>query len=178
MIPICKHYTIEFSFKKKTIISVFTEGTFGEVLDFQHSLSSTEKIIKKSYEIISQKKNIQLEEFMNTHPEKLIKLCEYILKKWSGGFYTFSRSGGKAKYPDSSWIQIFLKDTSHSLEEMKQLRFSDIDFLLEGITWNANEQSKEGRRKNQEALYKKRIQKQAEEELSFEEAKRLAQLAP
>jgi len=98
-----------------------------------------------------------------------IKIFNDILQNIGGGFFSTKEGTNQEeqKSPNSSWVCYILEKTNIDLKSFLTLTWKEAEFLLEGIEWNMNEQTKDGQNENKIKM----AQKNAHKKLSIEDAK-------
>lgn len=161
LIPKKYRLTIEFFGKKDKPIEIhfdYEEGSLKELLEMQQRISDADSMRKWLYDFLmnkcKQSAKLTEELYAQLWPEKITQFVGHIMRTYGDGF--FAKKGEKvkkSKSPSSAFIASILSNTNETLESVLNMKWSQIDYLTEGIVWNINEQNgKKGKMKNEQYL--------------------------
>jgi len=129
-------------FGRKKIQISFQQGTFREILQFREALltGKIDEFLREFLKIPS--RVFRILNFMEKE-----KIISFLQKTFAKGF--FSQDSTEAETPPESVIAFICQHSSETLASLSNLTWSQIEFLFDGIVWNLNSQTKDGRRANQ-----------------------------
>jgi len=147
-----ENFRVVIETEKGEIPFVFGEGKFREILEIEKKLKNGEDPIVFLFDFLNSHGKISKSDFCKINEKKLMDIFQFVLKKWSGGYFSFSDKKEKANSaPSSSWVVVFLEKICKSMDDFLDMRWRTIVFLLDGMVWNSNELTPEGKMKNKMA---------------------------
>lgn len=169
-----KTYTLEIEFTvEKTVKFTYQQAIFKEILSLCKTIEDQINLGEWLYDFLMKKctQDVKMikEDFNMLNEDQVTRIMNFTLDTYGRKYFSTSEKidiKKKAKSPSSSFITFILKETNETLDSLLNLTWEQIEFLQEGVVWNLNEQSKEGRQRNKMQA----IMKEAREELSDEDA--------
>lgn len=148
--------------RSKKIDFIFRQGNLRELLEMKEELDEPEKIKKWLFDFLMKKteKSDKITQglFDQLSIEEINSIIDFLLRTYGKGFFIKVKKQeneekeSMKKSPTSSMICIILEKTNETVESLMEMTWEQIEYLVQGITWNMNEQTKEGKRKNEMAL--------------------------
>ena len=151
-----------FFFEKELVFS-FNQGTFKENLELFYSIKKG-KIYEFLFDFLNKSGKISVRDFNSIPFLEKQRIINFLIDTFAKGF--FDKKGKKPieSPPFGSFIVFICEHSNETVDSLLSKTWEQIEFMLEGIIWNLNEQTKEGRNKNKLSQIKKGT--------SFEEEKK------
>lgn len=112
---------------------------------------------------------------------QVVKIMEYIFRTYAKGFFAKQdkkqnekkSKGVTINPPSSSTICLILEKTNESMDSLLQRTWEQVEYLIEGIVWNLNAQTKKGQQKNESNARIKQMKAELSDEDALQRAKDL-----
>lgn len=178
--------SIEFFGEKgvpKNIDFIYEQGSLRDLLEIQNKLDHPDDLHSWLFDFLM-KKTVQsdkltLELFKQLPAYRANDIIEYILKSYGKGFFKKTEKDDKKvfqkKSPDSSMICFILQNTSETMENLLNMTWEQIEYIIEGVAWNLNSQHKKGRQRNEQMMRMKELESTANVDEEQEKIKRLTE---
>ena len=179
-----KKYNIELEFfglfgRPKKVSFQYKQGTLRELLELQESINKDRDLRKTLFDFLKNKtkrsKKFTRRMFHQMHDKRMGEVMDFVLDTYAKGFFTKTdqpseKSFKNIKSPTSSAFCVIFEKTGESLDSLLKMTWEQIEFLMEGVSWNLNSMTKEGQKKNETEARMKMLQ----EEISDEDALKMA----
>lgn len=151
----------------KTVYINYEQATLRDLLQMGKTINNPESLTVWLYDFLSKntKNNdkITLKMFANLQTIHINNIVTYLFSTYAKGYFKEVKEGEdketpKQKAPDSSLFALIFEETNETIESLLNMTWEQIEFLLDGITWNLRGKTKEGQAENsrQWALRKSR----------------------
>jgi hypothetical protein len=175
-----KNYNIEIEFfgendEPLTISFQYEQGSLRGLLSIKEAFREGIKVedwlfdflMKKTTQSVKLTKEL-FEQLGETH---IANLSNFIFDTYAKDFFEKSNKPKKeedlfqnVKAPSSSLICLILEKTNESIESLLDMTWEQIVYLVEGIIWNLNAQTKEGQDKNKRNARMKMLKEETSDE--------------
>ena len=174
--------------RPKKIEIYYEEATFGELINMKSKINHPEKLYfwLKDFLMNKTTQNVKLTPklYNQLTQEQFLKIIEILLNSYAKGYFKKDRIeeklGEKKKKnkprraaPPGTLIAYLMENTNETMESLLNMTWAQIEFVLEGIVWNHNEQTEEGKRRNQQKLRMTDLKDSTDEERDQETVRRL-----
>jgi len=170
-----------FGFMKRPrpIVFEYRQASWKELIELSRHLKTSDDIKPWLHDFLVKKTKhsakLTPKLFNQLNSDQLVKIFEFILNTWGKNYFKKKKKTGnnRRKYsaPESSTICVLLEKTNESLDSLLEMTWEQVEFLMEGITWNLRSQTPEGKKKNEREME----MKEHEAEISDEDALRQIQ---
>lgn len=165
----------------KNIDFFYEQGSLRELLEIQNKLDDPEELSKWLFDFLmkktTQSDKLTLELFKQLPAYRINDIIEFILKTYGKNFFKKIEHEDKRmfqkKIPDSSMICFILQNTSETMETLLNMTWEQIEYIIEGVAWNINSQSKKGKQRNEQMMRMKELEASANPNEENDKIKRL-----
>lgn len=152
-----EHWKLEFDIKgfffTKKLSFRYRTGTIEETLELSNWIKEEGDLEDFLFQFLNRHGKITKRQFSKISPEKKLLAFEYIKKTYGKGIFDKEPTSGAKEAPDSSMFAFVEENGSETIESMLNMTWGQFHFLIEGIIWNLNEKSEEGKKKNKEKMF-------------------------
>ena len=147
--------SVPFFFWEKKKVFRFRQGTLEELLEMTNWIETSNDFFDYLFYFLNNKninnEKISKRDLNKMSEEEIFTIFEYIQKTFAKGYF----KKGKSKKvtlqnysPTSSAFATLCKELSISIDKVLLLTWEQIDFLFDGLNWNCNQMTKEGKNRN------------------------------
>lgn len=146
-----------FSRKGKIILFEYQQATLAELLEMGQTITNQTSLTAWLYNFLSKNaKNgdkITMRMFAQMKAEHLNKIVSHLLETYAKGYFREAtkqekENAPKQKAPDSSFFALIFEHSNETAESLLKLTWEQIEYIIDGITWNLRGQTKEGQAEN------------------------------
>lgn len=141
----------------KNITIEYRQATLKELLKLGEFINDPESLISWLYGFLCENTKgsgkITLKMFSQLKTKNINKISSHILRTYAKGYFKEATEGEKKNLPkqtapDSSLLALIFEHSNETIESILNLTWEQIDYLLDGLTWNLRGQSKDGQAEN------------------------------
>lgn len=160
-----KKYRLEIEFfgrfhKPKKIEFIYKQGSLRQLLEMKADLTDSEKIRTWLFNFlvksVQQNDKLTLKLFNQLSTGEINSILEFLINTFAKGFFTKNtdtkEKTSTEKSPTNSTICTILEKTNETVESLLDMTWEQISYLVDGIVWNLNSQSKKGQDKNARSM--------------------------
>lgn len=172
------------------------QATFGELLEMTERIDGESDMRAWLFDLLLKKASssvkIKREDLGGLMPKRVVEIINWLMETYGKGFFVReekkpqdklkekAREKGKLKEeeddsdtPSSSLICFLLENTNETLSTLMGLTWEQIEYLMQGVIWNKNATTKEGRRANKRNLALKKMKRQWTDEQAIEMVRKM-----
>ena len=153
--------------KDKEILFKYKQGTINQLLELSNWIGKQYDVrgyILHFLNDICFEGKISSKDFRKIKFRHTTKIFNYIMNTLGKDYFNQEKSKDSNNIPTSSFIASICKQLKMSALDFLQLTWEQVSYLSDGIVWNNNEMTKEGKRENIRNSMKNRTKTPATDE--------------
>lgn len=164
-----KKYSFPIRFlNKKTIVIEYKQATLRELLEIGEVIKNEKTLTVWLYDFLCKNsvKNgkITLRMFEGLKSKNANAIITYLLSTHGKGYFKEMNSEKKEEIqeqtaPDSSLFVMIFEHSNETMESLLDLTWEQIEYIIDGITWNMRGKTKEGQSENRRQWARRQSEK-------------------
>jgi len=159
----------------KTYHINYSQATLRELLEMSNVIKNNDKLMSWLYNFLNNhcEDEITVKSFSDLQQKHINSILEFLFDTYTKGYFEKIKNNTEITSPTSSFIAFILEHTNETTESLLNMTWEQIQYIVEGLSWNIREQSKDGKAENKRQWALKQARLVQNDDEALKQAKEL-----